>query len=295
MDGGGAVGGWDGKDRATARVRLTDRGTGATRDLTAPDTAGYRLVFRPDGRQLAAVARGAAVLWNTDTGKEVARRSPAGGEFVSAAFDPERTLLAVDRGGGLWHVAAGKVAWTLPADAGEARLSPDGGKLVAGVGGPPARVSVYNVTTQTKVASLAGTGTDEVIDQPRFSPDGRWLFTLSPADGFASVTRPWVSLWDAATGAKRHDLTGEAFAASSAFDPAGELLAVGHEDGSVRVWRAETGEELFRWQPGAKPVLRLAFAADGSELIAIVEGSTDLPVLRLGVLRRELAAIGLGW
>jgi serine/threonine protein kinase/WD40 repeat protein len=290
-----AVGGWDGKDRTTARIRLTHRGTGATRELTAPDTAGYRLVFRSDRSQLAAIARGAAVLWDTDTGKEVARQSPAGGEFVSAAFDPAGTLLAVDRNGSVWHVAAGKVSWTLPTDAGEARLSPDGEQLVAGVGSPPARVSVYDAATQTKIASLVGTGPDEVIDQPRFSPNGRWLFTLSPANGFATVTRPWASLWDAATGSKRHDLTGEAFAASSAFDPAGELLAVGHEDGSVRVWRAETGEDLFRWRPGTRAVLRLTFAADGSELIAIVEGSADLPVLKLGVLRRELATIGLGW
>jgi WD40 repeat protein len=252
-------------------------------------------VFRSDGGQLAAIARGAAVLWDTDTGKEIARKSSAGGEFVSAAFDADGTLLAVDRSGGLWHVTAGKVSWSLPADAGEARLSPDSGQLVAGVGGPPARVSVYDAATRTKVATLVGTGTDEVIDQPRFSPTGRWLFTLSPANGFATVTRPWASLWDVATGAKRHDLTGEAFAASSAFDPAGDLLAVGHEDGSVRVWRAETGEELFRWRPGSRPVLRLTFAADASELIAIVEGSADLPVLKLGVLRRELGTIGLGW
>src|SRR5437764_168901 len=78
-------------------------------------------------------------------------------------------------------------------------------------------------------------------------------------------------------------------------EPAGELLAVGHEDGAVRVWRVGTGEELFRWRPAAKAVRRLAFTADGAELVGVVEGSADLPVLRLGVLRRELAAVGLGW
>jgi hypothetical protein len=55
------------------------------------------------------------------------------------------------------------------------------------------------------------------------------------------------------------------------------------------------GEELFRWRPGAKPVRRLTFTADGADLVAVVEGSADLPVLRLGVLRRELVGLGLGW
>jgi WD40 repeat protein len=291
-----AVGGWDGTEDGPATVRLTGLGSGRARELPAPDRTG-RLVFRPDGRQLAVVARTAAVLWDAETGGELARQSPpAGGEFVSAAFGPAGGLLALDRAGGLWDVGGGRVAWMLPPDAGEARLSPDGRWLVTGIGGKPEAVAMYDAATHSKLRTLQPTGTDEVIDQPRFSPDGRWLFTLTPPARLATYTRPWASLWDATTGAKRHDLTGEAHAACSAFDPAGEVLAVGHEDGAVRVWRVETGEELFRWRPaGTKPVRRLAFTADGADLVAVVEGSADLPVLRLGVLRRELAAIGLGW
>jgi WD40 repeat protein len=195
----------------------------------------------------------------------------------------------------VWDVRGGRVTWTLPEDAGEPRFSPDGRWLLAGTERASEKAAVFDVAARAEIRRLERTGTDEVIDQPRFSPDGRWLFTLTGGGGFGIVSRPWASLWDATTGVKRHDLTGESFATCSAFDPAGELLAVGHEDGSVRVWRVESGEELFRWRPGTKPVRRLTFTADGSDLVAIVEGAADLPVLRLAVLRRELAGLGLGW
>jgi serine/threonine protein kinase/WD40 repeat protein len=297
-----AVGGWDGKENGAAQIRVTDGRTGQARDLPAPITEGYRLVFRSDGQQLAAVAPKVAVLWEAETGREVARLAPpTGGEFVSGAFDAAGDLLAVtddrkeDRAGGVWNVRTGKLVWGPPPDAGSARLSPDGRWLLAGAGGSPDKVTIYDVAGRAVVRSLASTTTDEVIDQPRFSPDGRWLFALAPAQGLVVFSSPWASLYDATTGTKRHDLTGDAFAACSAFDPAGQLLAVGHEDGAVRVWRIENGEDLFRWRPATKPVRRLTFTADGSELIGIVEGSADLPVLRLSVLRRELTAIGLGW
>jgi WD40 repeat protein len=106
---------------------------------------------------------------------------------------------------------------------------------------------------------------------------------------------PWASLWDVATGAKRHALAGDGSASCSAFSADGRLLAVGAEDGAVRVWRVESGEELLRWKARARPVLRLAFAPDGTELVSSDEATPNLPVLRLDVLRRELAALGLGW
>jgi WD40 repeat protein len=260
------------------------------------------LVFRPDGRRVAAVAPTVAILWEAETGREMARLAPpTGGEFVSGAFDSAGELLAVtddrreDRCGGVWNVRTGALVWGPPPDAGIARLSPDGSRLLAGTGGGAEKATIYDVSARKAVCSLASNGTDEVIDQPRFSPDGRRLFTMTGSGGFATISRPWASLWDVATGTKRSDLTGEAFVACSAFDPASDLLAIGYEDGAVRVSRAETGEELFRWRPATKPVRRLTFTADGAELIGLADGTAELPVLRLGVLRRELAAMGLGW
>src|SRR5262249_51010256 len=117
-----AVGGWDGSENGKPIVRLTDRRSGAVRDLPAPDREGYRLVYPPDGKHLTAVARKAAVVWETATGQETARlAAPAGGEFVSAAFDAAGELLIVDDAGGVWNVRVGQRIWNLPPNAGSAR------------------------------------------------------------------------------------------------------------------------------------------------------------------------------
>jgi len=45
-------------------------------------------VFPADGRQVAAVARTQAVVWDAESGEELARREPpAGAEYVAAAVD----------------------------------------------------------------------------------------------------------------------------------------------------------------------------------------------------------------
>jgi WD40 repeat protein len=299
-----AVGGWAGpKEGGRLLVRLADRRGGPARELPAPDTH-YRLFFRPDGRQLAAVARKLAVVWDADAGRELARReAPPGAEFAAGAFDPAGEPLAVlDRApaGAVWNLRTGETVWELPPEVGSARLSPDGRWLVGGVGQGAARASVWDVATRRPARPLAPpAGGDELIDQPRFSPDGRWLFTLTPSALLTAHARPYerprASVWDVATGAKRHDLGGDVFASCSAFSADGRLLAVGYEDGGVRVWRAEAGEELLRWKPHARQVRRLAFTPDGAELVSSDNASPDLPVLRLDVLRRELDALGLGW
>jgi WD40 repeat protein len=296
-----AVGGWAGpKEGGQTTVRLIDHQGGPARALSAPDSH-YRLVFRADGRHVAAVARRQAVVWEVDTGREVARRQPpAGAEYVAAAYDMAGALLAVTGGDGtgtVWDLGTGKSVWDVPPEAHSARLSPDGQWLLGGAGGPADAAAVWDVAGRVKVRPLAkaAAAADELLDQPRFSPDGRWLFTLTPSSSFELHTRPWAALWYVATGAKRHDLTGDVFASCSAFSGDSQLLAVGHDDGSVRVWRAESGEELLRWKPHIRPVRRLAFAPDGAALVSSDEATPDLPVLRLDVLRRELAALGLGW
>ena len=68
----------------------------------------------------------------------------------------------------------------------------------------------------------------------------------------------------------------------------------------MRVWRVGAGDELLRWKPHHSPVRRLAFSPDGAELVGYVDdpadpNASDLLVLRLDVLRRQLADMGLGW
>src|SRR5581483_6486405 len=107
------------------------------------------LFFRNDSRQLAAVARKLTVLWDVDTGRELTRREPpAGAAFVAGAFDAAGELLAVleaDGGGAVWNVRTGAAVCELPAEAGSARISPDGRWLVSGIGTGAAHAALWDV------------------------------------------------------------------------------------------------------------------------------------------------------
>ncbi|MCY1083088.1 phosphorylase family protein [Archangium lansingense] len=60
-----------------------------------------------------------------------------------------------------------------------------------------------------------------------------------------------------------------------AFHSSGEWIAVGHSDGSVRLWDVRTGRELRRLQGHSCPVTSVAFSPDGQWLAS---GSEDMTV-----------------
>ena len=77
---------------------------------------------------------------------------------------------------------------------------------------------------------------------------------------------------------------------------AGDLLATGSRDKTVRLWRCQGGsiEELATLrEPGA--VDALAFSRDGMRLVVLVHGETAVRVWRLDRLRHSLAEMGLDW
>ena len=60
-----------------------------------------------------------------------------------------------------------------------------------------------------------------------------------------------------------------------AWDPRGELLASGHDDGSVSVWDVAAGEEVYRFLGHRNSVWSIAFSPDGKSLAS---GSSDKTV-----------------
>jgi WD40 repeat protein/predicted Ser/Thr protein kinase len=158
------------------------------------------------------------------------------------------------------------------------QFSPDG-RLVSG--GRP--VLVWDAESGKALATLEGTGPPPpapgeplvlVNADPvnvTFSPDGKVIAATRGASA--------VAIWDAATGKRLRVLgpQGPGMVNCLAFSPDGRRLALGAGraqvvDSRLRVWDADTGEEVFSREGHEVNVSAVAFSADGRW---IASGSYD--------------------
>jgi len=104
----------------------------------------------------------------------------------------------------------------------------------------------------------------------------------------------FVRVRDLPGGTTPHTIPCSVLPTVAAFSADGRLLAVGDNDGTVRLWDARAGVELLHWQAHKGTIRSLAFAGGGGVLACGVEGA-DVQLLDLDRLRERLAALGLGW
>jgi eukaryotic-like serine/threonine-protein kinase len=253
--------------RLAGEVRLWDVGTGRPRLPPMPHTNYLvALAFHPDGKVLAAGDyHGLVRLWDTSTGKEIGRPLPQGDIVLSLAYSPDGKTLAVglsnDHTGKpgirLWDTVAGqRIGELLPSTEPVSRIEfrQDGLALLA--------VHAHHTQLWDTIRGrpIGGPMHDETSGG--FRPDGRAFLTLG-TDGT-------VKLRDARTGAVLTRLmVASNPAICAAFRGEGDLVAVGFQDGSVRLCDPATSQPIGPPRFMGHALNKVAFSRDGNSVYGI--------------------------
>jgi WD40 repeat protein len=281
-------------------VKIWDATTGPeARSFSGHPGRVHSVTFSPDGKRLAGIARdptnneGAVKVWEKQTGQELLSLKPHTGRILRVVFSPDGKRLATPSG--TWNKATN--VW----DAGEVKVwdaqtgrelltlkghtravvsvafSPDGTRLASssslpnGISNRNERVEVKVWDAQTGQESLTLQGHRRSVDSVAFSPDGKRLATLSRDNT--------VKVWDAQTGQEIRSLEvrHSSINGSVAFSPDGKRLASSSNGalesegspGEVKVWDAQTGQELLTLKGHAgRQVTSVVFSPDGKRLVS---------------------------
>ena len=106
----------------------------------------------------------------------------------------------------------------------------------------------------------------------RFPTKGGWYGLAFNRDGtfiasFNDETKR-VMIWNVATGAESSSWEVKSVARVSAFDPLGQVLATGHDDGSILLWDIATGQMKRTLGGHTARVSSLKFTPDGKSLVS---------------------------
>jgi WD40 repeat protein/Flp pilus assembly protein TadD len=157
-------------------------------------------------------------------------------------------------------------------------VSPDGQYLATGSHLAGQGAQVWRISDRKKMADLALAHSAGV----EFSPDGRWLSTLSTPS----------RLWEVSTWREVMQIGGDA----RCFSPDGRLVLVSDSNMVLRLVETETGRTLARFEsPDSCDVGWATFSPDGSRLVVTTNDGPAVHVWDLRTIRAHLAGMGLDW
>ncbi len=297
----------DGKLLASASedgtVRIWDVATGRTvRTLSGEDVC-RTVAFAPDAKTLA-VGRGNVIeLFDTKAWKLLRVFRGHTDLVLTAAFSPDAKLLAsaasrVEDPVRLWDPRTGRLVRAIIGERGTVgydvvnslAFSPNSRLLAAAT---YRALDVWDVVTgkpQRPPIESNNEGGLGSMKSVAWSPDGHIVAGAGTAnidvmDDFVPDLK--IALWDASTGMVLREFgTGEGQVIHAvAFAPNGRLLAAGTwKTYEIRLWRAQTGEEVQAYRGHAGYVMSLAFSRDG-RFLASSSADTTVRVWPVPALR----------
>lgn len=195
--------------------------------------------------------------------------------FYAASFNPDGTHLVTAGTGGLWYydIVTRRLLQQYPGNnAQKISMSSDGQWILTSLYEQINPVSVYDLQSGNTIFSLGDSGRGSDFPQSVFSPDGRWVGTVQITwDG------PYqLKIFDKATQQiyKIMPLGDEIPVISLAFNPSGDLVAVGQADGKILLVDLHEMEIVATLTAHQGAVQHLVFSPDGCYLISGSEDGT---------------------
>lgn len=211
-----------------------------------------------------------------------------GGQFgkgvESVAFNHTGSRLATAGADGVirvWEVGTGDQLREMrghSSDVVDVVYSADGRQLASA--GQDGTVRVWDAATSEPIKQLEGSSAG--VLRLAYSSDDRLLVGVGTAPELVgaeeTLTRRSLIVWDAQTLEPVSDLFDELPLVdfyAVAFSPDSSLLAAGAVDGTIYVWKTDTGEEVVKETVHTNTVWDLAFSADGATLHSVAVDGTE--------------------
>jgi WD40 repeat protein/tRNA A-37 threonylcarbamoyl transferase component Bud32 len=268
-----ASGSWD------DTVRVWDAQSGqqllALKGHIGPVTS---VAFSPDGQRLASGSRDQVRVWDAQSGQQLLTLKGHTGPVTSVAFSPDGQCLASgswDKTVRVWDAQTGQELLALKghtAKVTSVAFSPDGQRLASA--SEDKTVRAWDAQSGQEFRAL-----NAASGPMAFSPDGKRIASASKDKT--------VRVWDAQSDEEVLALKGHtAQVTSVAFSPDGKRIASGAGGraaqgkllpGQVKVWDAQTGQQLLDLKGHANIVLSVAFSPDGKRLASASGANTTPP------------------
>jgi WD40 repeat protein len=249
------------------------------------------LAFSADGSFLAAGgSAGVICLWDLSLRqREPTKTMNAPVKHVKRmAFAPGgRSLAIAVRDSGMiviWDFVTQRErrVWDCGTCVGKITFSPDGHWLAVASAGISRSLDLWDVESGSRRAvPVAPPG---VIAALAFTPDGALLAS-------AGLSEHHVRLWDIEGRRVLRSFFGHTCQVNSvAFSPDGTLLVSAANDGTLVIWKVETGERLVSLKCSADGARAVRFSPDGRTVVLTTTGDDDIRWWDLAALFKWSAA-----
>jgi len=237
----------------------------------------------PDGRIIACGDDADHVrLWETATGRLLARLPSATWRWSSAHFHPSGKLVGTCGADGVvqvWELDTGTPRYSFEGvhvTTGQSlSFSPDG--QIMAVTRPDQTVQVRDVGTGAVLATLPSSGSEALA--ARFSPDGRIIATSHRSDTVALWTETGECLGTLACGIPPWMVN---------FRPDGRKLAIGCWSGQFQIWDLDTRKLEERLKEPKAVVWGVAYRPSDTNILATCSGDGSVMLWDLSERRNVL-------